>query len=294
MLLRTLVLFSLISQAAFASHLEKVCESATAYPTVWEDNLVAYLDGGEMTLSTHGGMIIWSGNMPIKEIIQDGISIWLLTPTSLEEMNSGGEILNSYPIASANAPGSYALSMVRARDLLVITSGYGGMMGFDLEKRAFTWHNSLSGADDGYASGIAFDGDKLLVATATSMPDGFTGIMAVDATNGTVLKRGQYDVPRSGVISTDATAKMVGDRLLLNNGGWLHAITPEQLNGTRAIRPRWVAHVVPRNGEVNQHYMVLNGGFVMHDDMVMGCGVYTASENGALVRKSKLFHVKLP
>ena len=71
-------------------------------------------------------------------------------------------------------------------------------------------------------------------------------------------------------------------------------ITKKQIESDKAIRPRWAAHVIPQNGEVNAHYMMIKGDFVIHGEYVMGCGVYTDRQDGNFVRKSKLFHVKLP
>lgn len=289
-----LLIALLLSTPTFASHLDRVCETAQRFPVTWEKDLVAYFDNNEMLLSTHGGTIIGSLDRPILDIVQHELSIWLLTPNDLVEMNSAGEVLHRYSIDDANVQGRFASTMARAGNLLVITQGYAGFTGFDMEARKFVWRNVLGGADDGYASAVTFDGANLLIAAATSMPNGFTGIITADLSTGAVIKRTRYDVARWGVIGTDVKARMVGEKLLLNNGGWLHLITPAQLAADRSIRPRWVAHTIPRNGDVGPHYMMLSGDFLLHDGQVMGCGVYTDSENGTLVHRSKLFHVSLP
>jgi hypothetical protein len=97
-----------------------------------------------------------------------------------------------------------------------------------------------------------------------------------------------------GVLDVDVKARMNGDSLILNNGGWIHVITRAQIESEKDIRPRWAALVIPQDGPVNAHYMMLKGEFVIHDGQVMGCGAYTSQENGTFVRKTKLFHVKLP
>ena len=284
----------ILSSSAFANHLETVCESAMNSDIAWETNLVAYRDGGETMISSHGGLIVASTTSAVKGIIQDNLSIWALTKSQLVEFNAAGDVVNEYLIEWTGNPMWTALSMVKVGNKIVISRGAGGLIGFDLEKREIAWTNWMPGDDEGYPSGLAVDGDKVYAATATSVERGFTGIITINPENGTITRRSKYDVARWGVIDTDAKAVMHGDSLILNNGGWIHVIKRSQIESDKAIRPRWAAHVIPQDGPVNAHYMMIKGQFVIHGDQVMGCGVYTAQQDGAFVRKSKLFHVKLP
>lgn len=294
-LIKSLALAALITTTtAFADHLDTVCESAITSAPTWEENLIAYRANGENLVTTHQGMIIGSAPSAIKGMFQDNLSIWILTKSQLLEMNAGGEILNEYLIEWTGNPAWQALSMVKANNMIVIGRGAGGLLGFDLTTREIAWTNWMKGDDDGYPSGVAFDGQNVYAATATSMENGFTGIITVNPADGTITKRSKYDVPRWGVLDTDAKAIMNGDSLILNNGGWIHVITKKQIESDKAIRPRWVAQMIPQDGPVNAHYMTLLGNFVIHDGYVMGCGAYTTQDNGVFVRKSKLFHVKLP
>lgn len=292
---KSLALSALIlSSTVFAEHLEKVCETAVNADVVWEKNLVVYREAGESLITSHGGMIIGSTASRIKGIIQDGLSIWALTPTQLVEFNSAGEIVNEYLVEWTGNPAWRALSMVKAGNKIIISRGAGGLLAFDLEKRDIAWTNWMPGEDEGYPSGLAVDGDKVYAAVATSQERGFTGIITVNPLNGVITKRSKYDVARWGVIDTDAKAQMHGDSLILNNGGWIHVIKREQIESDKAIRPRWAALVIPQDGTVNAHYMMTKGEFVIHGEFVMACGVYTAQQDGNFVRKSKLFHVKIP
>jgi hypothetical protein len=288
------ILLATLTQALFASHLEQVCESALSSPTVWEDNLVAYRDQGETLITSHEGSIITSTPESIKGLIQDNISIWALTSTTLVELNSAGEVLESYEIASSQDPTGHARSMVKADRNLVIARGYGGYMAFNMDERKIIWSNSLENEDSGYGAGISFDGNNLYAAVATRIEKGFTGIMKIDPSNGKVLKKSMYDVARSGVISTDAKVKILGDKIILNNGGWIHITLKNQIEEGKKIRPRWLAEVVPQSGEVSRHYLTLEGEFLFHGDFIMGCGAYTAFENGTYTRKTKLVHIKIP
>jgi hypothetical protein len=292
---KTLILGALVlSQSALATHLDTVCESAVNDSPVWEDALIAHRSNGQFVLETHGGTIIAESGTQIKGVIQDGLSIWALTARELTELNSAGDVVNSYTLEETGNPGWAALSMAKAGKMMVIARGVGGMLGFDLEKREIAWTNWMAGSNEGYPSGVAVDGDKVYAAVATSQEAGFTGIITVNPVTGEITKRSAYDVQRWGVLDIDVKARMYNDSLVLNNGGWIHVIKREQIESDKKIRPRWAALVIPQNGPVNPHYMMMKGDFLIHGDQVMGCGVYTDQENGNYVRKSKLFHVKLP
>jgi hypothetical protein len=284
----------ILSGSALADHLEKVCETAVTNSPVWEKNLVAYSENGQTLITTHGGMIITDTPAQVRGLLQDGLSIWALTGTELVELNGAGDVLNSYKIEETGNPSWKSLSMVKANRMLIISRGAAGLLGFDLDKRVIAWNNWMPGDNEGYPSGLAFDGVNVFGAVATSQERGFTGIITVNPENGIISKRTPYDVARWGVIDTDAKALMSGDSLILNNGGWIHVITKKQIESDKAIRPRWASYVIPQNGEVNAHYMIIKGEFVIHGDQVMGCGVYTDRQDGNFVRKSKLFHIKLP
>jgi hypothetical protein len=292
---KTLILGALlISGTALATHLEKVCESAVRDTPIWEDALIAHRSNGQFVIETHNGIIIAESATQIRGVIQDGLSIWALTMRELVELNAAGDVMNTYSIEETGNPAWAALSMAIAGRKLIISRGAGGLMGFDLEKREITWTNWMPGDNEGYPSGLAVDGEKVYAAVASSQEAGFTGIITVNPVSGEITKRSSYDVARWGVLDTDVKARMHGDSLVLNNGGWIHVIKREQIESDKAIRPRWAAHVIPQDGTVNAHYMMIKGDFVIHGGQVMGCGAYTAQENGNYVRKSKLFHVKLP
>ncbi len=292
---KALALSALVfSSSVFATHLETVCEKAIYSNPIWEENLIAYRDGGAFLITSHGGTIIAETPAQIRGVIQDGLSIWALTATELVEINSGGDVLNSYKIEETGNPFWQSLSMVKAGKKLIISRGAAGLLGFDLETRTVAWNNWMPGDNEGYPSGLAFDGTNVFAAVATSQERGFTGIITFSPETGIISRRTPYDVARWGVIDTDAKAQMSGDSLVLNNGGWIHVITKKQIESDKAIRPRWAALVIPQAGEVNAHYMMIKGEFVIHDGQVMGCGMYTSQQDGVFVRKSKLFHVKLP
>lgn len=295
LLLKFLALGLLVASNTALADLDQICANAVNSAPAWDTDLIAYREDGKSIIETFNGSIIASTPAMIRGLIQDGLSIWALTPTQLIEFNAGGEILNTYQVEHSGNPYAGTRSMAKAGKILIITLGHEGMLGFDLEQRKIAWVNSMSDQDGGEPTAVAFDGTQAYIAAATNHENGFTGIITVNPETGAITKKIPYDVPHSGVIGIDANARMSGDTLVLNNGGWIHLISKEQIERGGKVRPRWVAHVIPQNGQVNAHYMILAGGFLVHDQEVMGCGTFTAQEEGGgLTRKSKLFHVPLP
>ena len=97
---------------------------------------------------------------------------------------------------------------------------------------------------------------------------------------------------RAGVVDPDAKARWFNNSLVLNNGGWIHVITSEQLAKGKPVKPRWVAHLINRG--MDQHYMMLRGEFFFEGNTLLGCGLYNERVDGTLERKSKLFKVTMP
>ncbi len=294
-MLKALTLAALIlSSSAFAGHLDTVCENAIGNAPVFDTNYVARRNSsGKFAIETLEGVLVTETGATIKSMVRDGGSIWVLTATQIVELNTAGEVQEMFDIENSHNPAWVGLSMIQFNRSLIVSQGAAGIVAFDMEERKFTWRNALSGTDDGYPSGLATDGAVIYAASATSHERGFTGILILNPETGATTKKVPYDLSW-GVLDTDVKARMYGDSLVLNNGGWVHLITKKQLDSAKTIKPRWVAQMIPADGPVNAHYMMLTGEFLMHGDMVMGCGVYTAQEDGNFVRKSKLVHIKMP
>ncbi|MFL5785541.1 MAG: hypothetical protein ACJ76H_13075 [Bacteriovoracaceae bacterium] len=277
---------SLLMTNAFAGTLDTVCEQATKFEPSFTMGYVAHgVNPYKSVIESFDGKVISEAATQIRAIVADAGTIWALTPTQLVQINmQDGSAEFTHDVVGAN-------SMVQFGRRLMITRGLGGIMTIDMDTHDLGWEMT---DEDVWSGGITTDGAVLYVAAATSHDKGFTGILTIDPLTGNIMKRTSYDVQRWGVIDNYAKARMAGENLVLNNGGWIHLITKKQIQDDKAIRPRWVAEVVPASGQVNAHYMMMSGDFLIHDGQVMGCGVYTAEEDSRLVRKSKLVHLKLP
>jgi hypothetical protein len=279
---------TLLMTNAFAGTLDTVCEQATKFEPSFTMGYVAHgVNPYKSVIESFDGKVVTEAEARIRAIVADAGSMWALTQNQLVQI----DMQDGHAEFTLNIDG--ANSMVQFGRKLVITMGTAGLMTIDMDTHDLGWSNRLSEVDV-WAGGITTDGAVLYVAAATAHDKGFTGILTIDPLTGNVMKTTPYDVYRWGVIDNYAKARMVGENLVLNNGGWIHLITKKQIQDDKAIRPRWVAETVPASGQVNAHYMMMSGDFLIHDGQVMGCGVYTAEEDSRLVRKSKLVHLKLP
>lgn len=282
--------------AAQAGHLDKVCEGSRENGRFGEvvftsEFLSRPMERGSV-IETHEGEVIFESEVPLRGLLRAGESLWALGQFDLFELNLSGRLLNTYNFEPSGNPVWQAQSFALAGDTMVITRGWAGLMGFDLKSRSVQWTNAL-GAQDGVPGGVVFNGERVYVTVATSVEAGFTGVMTVNPETGEVTGRTPYNQARAGVIAPDATAIWHKDQLIINNSGWLHLLTQTQLASARATRPRWLAHEIPAQGSVNQHYMMFDGGIFVEDDHVVGCGTYTDYIDGTYVRRNRLFRVAL-
>lgn len=288
-LFAVLAIFSL---SANASHLEKVCQEAVRSTPIFEQDLISRRNfrAGDWFIESTDGKLLATLNVPVRELIKTEDTIWVLAPFDLIEMNHDGEIRETYNFEPTMNQNWGALSMVKVGDMMVISRGPAGMLGYDLINKKVAWMNVLG---EGQPSGLVTDGKVVYAAAATSREFGFTGIISFNPQNGTIIKSAAYQ-KSAGVMDTDVKAEMYNGNIVLNNGGWIHMITIAQVNSGKDIKPRWVAHRVPRDGDVNEHYMMTNGGFFFEGNEIISCGNYTTKENDQFVRKSKMFKFKMP
>jgi outer membrane protein assembly factor BamB len=175
---------------------------------------------------------------------------------------------------------------------LLVARGSGGLVSFDPETKKTIWENRLGQKEDGWPVAVTGDDKKGFAAIQSSHENGFTGIMTFDLKTGAVLQRSPYNYAY-GVIGIDVRASMLSGSIILNNQGWIHILTASQVASGRSMRPRWIAHQVPRNGDVNPHYMMLEGDFIIEGTELVGCGKYNALSDEGMILKGKPFRVKL-
>lgn len=285
-MLRALIASSLISFGAQAAYLDTICDSALQNPAVvFGEGVVAARIDRDYVLSDLDGKAIFSSPTKIKSVVKDGDSYWLLSSSTILHINNDGTMIESFEMGQS-------LTMTKANNLLLVVRGGGTLTAFDMVQKKEIWTNFLNEVQGGDAVAVAFDGKNAQVVFTTNREGGYTGIATVELTAGNVIKQIPYDVTRSGVISPDATARWNNNSLVLNNGGWIHVISSDQLAKGKPVRPRWVAHALGEGRD--KHYMMLKGEFFFEGNNLVGCGLYNRRENDQWLRFAKLFKVTMP
>lgn len=285
-MLRALIATSLISFGAHAAYLDTICNSAQQIPSVvFGDGVMAARVDRDYVLSDLDGKAIFSSPTHIKSIVTDGDTYWLLSSSTILHLKNDGEMIESFDL-------SQSLSMTKAGTKLLVVRGGGTLTAFDMVEKKELWTRYMNEVQGGDAVAVAFDGKNAQVVFTTNREGGFAGVATVELTKGDVIKQIPYDVYRAGVISPDATARWYNNSLVLNNGGWIHVITAEQLAKGKAVKPRWVAHVLGEG--MDRHYMMLKGEFYFEGKNLVGCGLYNERQNDQWIRLSKLFKVTMP
>lgn len=285
-MLRALIAGSLISISAHAAYLDTVCNSNIQNPPVaFGDGVVASRVSGEYVLADLEGKLIFSSPTKIKSVVVNGEDIWLLSSSTILHIKNDGTMIDSFEMEKS-------ISMTKAGDLLLVVRGGGTLTAFDMVQKKESWTNYLNEIPDGDAVSVAFDGKNAQVVFTGNRENGFNGVATVEIAAGNIIKKIPYDAYRAGVVDPDAKVRWFNNSLVLNNGGWIHVITAEQLAKGKPVKPRWVAHVVNRG--MDQHYMMLRGEFFFEGNNLLGCGLYNERVDGALERKSKLFTITMP
>lgn len=289
---------TLFASTAFAqTNLEKICSSViqvqgdriqTSAPS-FSDGFASYMVNGAYVIADTNGNIVSHSPEKIVTIEKMGESLWILTPSRLVEMSLTGEVKGEFATNARRT--NYGMTVNGSA--LMIAKGSSGLSSFDTKTKSIQWENRLGGVENGWPVAVTSEGSVGYAAVQSADEGGFTGILSFDTASGKVLKKSPYHY-QYGVIGIDVIAQMYKGNVVLNNQGWIHLVTKAQVNSGKMIKPKWVAHQLPRDGEVNAHYMMLEGDFLIEGNELKGCGKYNTMENGDITMKGKLFTVKMP
>ncbi len=293
------IVFALFLNTGHAAPWEQICKSArfdledgrsvTLAPHFLGESFVAQRRperGFDSAVRSAAGTTLWSTPGEIRGLASVEEDLLVLTSDRLRRFDRAGELKDEMELGTHPALGNQARAMARIGDLVVIARGRGGVAALSLSAGRLLWEMPLA-VDGGMAVGVVAVAGKFRVIATGTRENGFNGVVTINEA-GQVLSRAPYDQRRVGVVFPEIWGQEYKGQLLINNGGWIHLITATQLDGNKAIRPRWVAHAVGEGQ--GQHYMMLLGDFYLKGEELWGCGSY--QENRTL--KSKLFRVPLP
>lgn len=300
--------FALIfSSHCFANHLETVCKSAlqpypgrTGYsvsnPPVFSPNYVArglFTDSGRVNIVEDlSGQEIYQADQKIRGLVEAFDSLWLLVDYEMINISKEGELIGRYPfVFNPNPQTAKGVSLVRVEDLLLIARGSAGLSAFNMRTGKLQWHKDFNEVDDGKPVAVTFDGEHAQVVFTSTRENGFSGIVTLNLESQDILFKTPYNQRRAGVIAPDVKAHWFNDSLILNNGGWIHLITRNQIETQKPFRPKWVA--VEVGGDRHLHYMMLTGDFFIKDQTLVGCGLMNERNGDQVTRFARLFQVQL-
>jgi hypothetical protein len=288
-MLRALAVLSVLSFGAQAAHLDTICKSALEAPPVFGEGLVSYRVaedlGTHYALDTLEGQRVFNLPTKIRSVVSQKETIWVLASDELLQLKKNGTLVASFEMTKSK-------TMTLAGNLLLIVRSGGVMTAFDINTKKEIWTSSLSEIKDGQALGVAFDGKNAQVVVTSTNEGGFNGVATINPLTGSVLKQTSYDYVRAGVIDPISNVRWFKNQLVINNGGWIHVVTADQLAKGKAMKPRWVAEVVGSREE--QHYMMLKGEFFFKENKLVGCGMYNERQGSDIVELTKVFTVVMP
>lgn len=245
-----------------------------------------FLQNGSVFAPGHKAKLKNPGSIDDFLVVED--RLWTAGSKGLQEWNFEGELLAGYAYPDQmdrgkNRPRGFYHD--RDKNLLALASGGLGLALFDLEKRKFFGRDPLNTRNgDGHSSAatdVVGDGFGTYFISMTGTSEGgFNGILVYDSNSKQILNRAEYNKYRAGVVYPLAKIYVGGNKIFLNNGGWIHAFERETLERDKKIRPRWLAIEYWQNGE--RSFPMIEGDLVIGQRGIMGCGVYMDHERPVL------------
>ena len=290
---------------ALPVQLDKICSQALNYsqssgtvlsvnPPAFTENYLVYKKSDEdlSLVENYLGKVIFDSAETINAMTEVRDGLWVASLYDLMKIDFQGAVVQKLEYNSNGTYSSRILDMVVLNQMIIVNRGRAGLFAYDAQSLKLIWQNNLSDISNGQLVAMTIDGTTLYLAINNSAQDGFTGVAQYDGLSGQFIKATPYDQTR-GIVGLDVKARFHQGKLYLNNEGWIHVLTKDQLQKEKKLRPRWMANVVAQNGEINQHYVMTIGDFLFEGDELISCGKYIDLENGMFTLKSKVFKTNL-
>ncbi|MFP5490120.1 MAG: hypothetical protein ACLGG0_01365 [Bacteriovoracia bacterium] len=305
--MKSIALALLFSTSAWGAHLDTVCKAtlqpmpgdqsrmltnAAAFTIGFVARRIVSEEGARFVLENNQGDEVYVHAESIKSLATLSNEVWAVSAQELLQFDLNGSLIASHSINTHPALANQARGMSAHEGIIFLARGRGGVAAFDSATQKIKWETRLNEIKNSMAINVVTNGNKLYVIMTGTAEGGFNGVATLEAQTGKVLQATPYDYRRAGVIYPETPAHMWQDKLVLNNGGWIHVLTEKDLLSSKSVRPRWVAHVVGEGQR--QHYMMLRGDFFFENDTLVGCGVYHVNQGDDFSLESKVFRVPMP
>ncbi len=198
---------------------------------------------------------------------------WVLADGELNVFNAGGEFVKSFSYGGSSRY-SAARGMFVYEDKLYLAYGDLGLVSFDFSTLSFNFINAVNTWQEtglrSMTTSLAIADDKVFVSLTGLQQGAFNGVVTFDLSTQEIVNRSAYRNGREGVIDIEARIYLQNDKVILNNGGWIHRLEKSDLYRRSIARPRWlgIPYSTPDGRRV---YAMIKGDFVFDGGRVLGC-----------------------
>ncbi|MCO4794803.1 MAG: hypothetical protein KC493_13880 [Bacteriovoracaceae bacterium] len=232
--------------------------------------------------STPHGLFELKGEFStVRDFVITDDRMWIASLSGLLEFNLEGKQLKSW-VYPGTTPGRRSeqprgVFHDRPSGHLLLASAGMGLVAFDLTNRSFTFSDPLNTYNQNghYSSAIAITGDQngvLWIAMTGETQKAFNGIVTYDLQTQKMLGAAAYNRRKHGVLFPYGSLYLNSNSIYLNNGGWIHSFTRNDLLTNGTVRPIWKP--IERRSNNYRQYIMIKGDFIFHNNEIMGCGTY--------------------
>ena len=248
---------------------------------------------------------LFSNTESVRDFVVEGDSVWSLSNNSLLRQDKDtGEVLETFSTLPKNfkeSRASYAKGIHLLNKKIYIAHGKSGVVVFDLSTRQIEKVVKIS-SSRGISEAVSITGDspeKIFVAVS-GFQKGFNGIVTLDGQSSRILNKMSYNTKRWGIVTPNATIYQKGNRLFLNNGGWIHSFDSRIVAKSRQLNPYW--HVIAEEIErptnsgrmvTQRKYRRIVGDLIFSKDKIFGCTKFKDYSTGEMRPKTQakaVFH----
>jgi len=206
-------------------------------------------------------------------LIQDN-SLWILNANSISELSLNGlDLIEEFSIPRADSYQLRGRGMDLYKEKIYIAQGILGVREFDLSLREFSdlypMYTKNKNGKRSEVTDLTFDKNFMYMSLATAGPGAFTGVTSFNMETDQIDHLGAYNIPKIGVLGPYSKIYNHGERLFINNEGWVHTISIKSFNRKKKITPRWLAHSSEQGGETI--YSLIRGDLTFNQDKILGC-----------------------
>lgn len=247
-----------------------------------------FITNGE-SLWTESGVLLFKNSEKYLSMAHVQDDFFFLSKEELIQKDSSGKEIGRFILPSLSVL-SYGKRLMTYEDLVIVLHE-DGVSAFDKTKNEFIWIHS----NGDLSGGVMVDGtminEEIVILLANGYEGAFVGTVTISL-KGERKKVQKWDLFRSGFIDHKARIHWNGEKLLINNSGWMQFIDAKQLRGSKGLRVK-VAPTYILDSQNNRRHLDMTGDFFFTDSGFSGCGKFTFLDNGEIRQGADLYSFKL-